>query len=95
MVNNKKMLIAFFNSTDQSNTCSVNSIVKMHQSSAMKGKSMYKSSSRTSPPGTFTTDTLPNMRGQSPSNSNQSNPLTDSPQVLSFKKWWEKSSIKT
>ena len=56
------------------------------QVSAMKGKSTSTQSTRTSPRVSFTDNATQNTPRQSPSHSNISTPLTDSPQVLSFVK---------
>ena len=58
----------------------------MSQLSAMKGKSISRTSTRTSPRLYFTTDTVQHMPRHSPSIFNTSSPLTDRPQVLSFDK---------
>ena len=56
----------------------------MNQASTMKRKSVPKHSTRYLPLVSFTTDTVSNTPRQSPSSSNISTLLTDSPQVLSF-----------
>ena len=89
LVNNKTVLFAHFNSPNQLNICSAISTsktTKLNQASAMKGKSMPKSTTPSSPGVSFTTDTAFNMAHQSPPNSNLSSPLIDSLQVLSFEK---------
>ena len=57
-----------------------------HQVSAMKGKGTSTRSTRTSPRVSFTDNASLNSPRQSPSHSNISTPLTDSPQVFSFDK---------
>ena len=56
------------------------------QVSAMKGKSTSTRSTRTSPRISFTDNATGNSPRQTPSHSNISTPLTDSPRVLSFDK---------
>ena len=54
--------------------------------SAMNGKETSIRSTRTSPRVSFTDNATLNTPRQSPSHSNISTPITDSPQVLSFDK---------
>ena len=56
----------------------------MNQVSTTKGKSELKSSSGNSPRVSLATDTVHHTPRQSPSHSNLSTPLTDSPQTFAF-----------
>ena len=62
--------------------------------SAMKGQSTSTRSTRTLPRVSFMDNATQNTPRQSPSHSNISTPLTDSPQVLSFDKVIGKKSNK-
>ena len=64
------------------------------QASSLKGKSISSRTTRASTRVSFTDNATTSTPRRSSSHSNLSTPLTDSPQVVSLRKWWERCSTK-
>ena len=102
LTNNKQVLFAQTQPEIQlSSSLSINLIEKTQlsstmsqQSSSLKGKSISSRTTRASTRVSFTDNATTSTPRRSSSHSNLSTPLTESPQVVSLRKWWERCSTK-